>query len=232
VISAVQHRQINTQITEDSLTSSVFDHLLLFPDELFYKIIKESCYNNSLPEIIGNIESYEFWPHWDAADTKNANYIEPDLFLRFDNFDIIVEAKREPNQQNPTQWKNEFIAYMNEYAEDKKEVFLLAIGGINNENEENISIDDYGKINVNVVKCRWISVLETLTNVLNELEQSSYVNNNNLKRIVSLTIKALELHNYIYIKIKWLEDLVGKYDIDYNNSLVELNKWRIENGRV
>ncbi|GHV73430.1 hypothetical protein AGMMS49940_07320 [Spirochaetia bacterium] len=224
MISALQYGKISTQIIEDSLTSSVFDHLLLFPDELFYKIIKESCYNNSLPEIIGDIDYYEFWPHWDATNTTRTSYIEPDLFLRFDNFDLIIEAKRwDHNQQYLTQWKNEFIAYKNEYAEEDKDVFLLAIGGINNEDEENIMIDDYGKITI--IKCRWSGILETLTNILNELEQSYYVNNNNIKRIVLLTINALELHGYI--KVKWFDDLVGKYNIDYYNNLVLLNNWRI-----
>jgi hypothetical protein len=224
MISALQHRKIDIQIIEDSLTSSVFDLLLLFPDELFYRIIKESCYNNSLPGTIGSINSVEFWPHWDAMNTTNTNYIEPDIFLRFNDFDLIIEAKRwDNNQQYLPQWENEFIAYINEYKEDKKNVFLLAIGGINNEDEEKISIDGCGEINI--IKSRWNNILEVLTNILNELERSNYINNNNLKRLVLLTINALELHGYI--KIKWFDDLINKFNIDYNNSLITINKWRL-----
>jgi DNA-directed RNA polymerase specialized sigma54-like protein len=225
MISALQNGKISTQIIEDSLTSSVFDHLLLFPDDLFYRILKNSCYKNSLPETIGNIESYEYWPHWDATNTTRTSYIEPDLFLRFDGFDLIVEAKRwDYNQQYLTQWKNEFIGYKNEYNEAEKNVFLLAIGGINNEEEESINVENYGSINI--IKCRWNRILE----VLNELDQCYYINNNNFRRIALIIISALELHGYI--KINWLDDLIDKYRIDYDNSLSALNNWREKDGWI
>jgi len=175
-----------------------------------------------MPEIIGNIESFEFWPHWDATNTKRTSYIEPDIFLRFDNFDLIIEAKRwDNNQQYLTQWENEFIAYKNEYAEDEKDVFLLAIGGINNEDEEEISVEGYGEIKI--IKCRWNSVLEILINIQSELEGSYYINNNNLKRLVLLTMNALELHGYI--KIKWLDDLIDHFSIDYDKSKMTIKEW-------
>jgi hypothetical protein len=201
----------------------------LFPDDLFYRILKKSCYKNSFPETIGNIESYEYWPHWDAANVTRTNYIEPDLFLRFDKFDLIVEAKRwDHNQQYLTQWKNEFIGYRNEYKEDKKDVFLLAIGGINNEDEENINVENYGSINV--IKCRWNRVLEVLIEILSEIDRCYYINNNDLKRIALIIISALKLHGYI--KIDWLDDLVDKYRIDYDNSLSALNNWRGKDGWI
>jgi hypothetical protein len=224
MISALQYGKINTQIIEDSLTSSVFDLLLLFPADLFYRVLKNSCYNNSLPKFIGNIETYEFWPHWDAKNTTRTSYIEPDLFLRFNNFDLIIEAKRwDNNQQYLSQWKNEYIAYMNEYSEDGKDVFLLAIGGINDENEESITVENYGTITI--VKCRWSILLDTLTNLVRELDQNYYVNNRYLMHTANLIITALELHGYI--KIKWLEDLANKFIIDYDNSMTVINNWRV-----
>ena len=224
MISAVQYGKINTQRIEDSLTSSVFDHLFLFPDDLFYSVLRNSCYSNSLPEFMGNIEKHEFWPQWDASKTTRTSYIEPDLFIRFNDFDLIIEAKRwDNNQQYLLQWKNEYIAYMNEYAEDEKKVFILAIGGINDENEENITVQDYGTIKV--VKCRWRVILDTLTDLVSELEKNYYVNNNYLMRIANITITALELHGYI--KIKWLKDIVNNYKIDYNNSMSSIENWRI-----
>jgi hypothetical protein len=106
MVSSIQYGKANISLKEDTLTSSVFDYLLLLPDSLFWEIIKKSCYQNNLPGNISFIESYEFWPHWDSENTTKTNYIEPDMFIRFDNFDLIIEAKRwDNNQQYITQWK-------------------------------------------------------------------------------------------------------------------------------
>jgi hypothetical protein len=193
---------------------------------MFWKIIKKSCFGNSLPENINGINEYEFWPHWDATGTTKSIYVEPDIFIRFKNFDLIIEAKRwDNNQQYQTQWRNEFIGYKNKYREDERDVFLLAIGGINNKEEETINVENYGLLKI--VKCRWNRLLDKLLEVLNEMEQCYYINNDNLKRIVYIIISALELHGYI--KIKWMNDLVNKYRIDYDSSFSTLNKWRMQN---
>jgi hypothetical protein len=110
MISSIQYGKVSVTLKEDTLTSSVFDNLLLLPDNLFWNVIKKSCYQNKLPDSINSVESYEFWPHWDPENTNKTNYVEPDMFIRFDNFDLIIEAKRwDNNQQYITQWKNEFI---------------------------------------------------------------------------------------------------------------------------
>jgi LPXTG-motif cell wall-anchored protein len=46
-----------------------------------------------LPFNSGRLLSFDFWPHWDKTGTDNTNYVEPDLFIKFDEFDVIIEAK-------------------------------------------------------------------------------------------------------------------------------------------
>lgn len=76
---------------EDPKTSTVFESMLMLPDELFWKILRRACFNNdNLPLVAGKIESYEFWPHWDPTKTTNTNLVEPDLFIRFQLFDVII----------------------------------------------------------------------------------------------------------------------------------------------
>ena len=81
-----------------------------------------------------------FWDKWDATNTTNTNYVEPDVFMRFENIDIILEAKRyDNNQQNPDQMKNELIAYCNEFFSEQKELIFIQVGGIfSTENEEDL----------------------------------------------------------------------------------------------
>lgn len=157
--------------SEDSLTSSVLGHLFYLPPSLLWRVIRSAV--PSLSECLTGpcpvVKSYEFWPHWDATGTRNVLYIEPDVFIRTDRFDLLVEAKRfDYDQQDPAQWRDQFLAYQNEHGHEGKEVALLAVGGIywGEEEATHIALDcgDRGMIRHTVHKCRWqnllVSVLE------------------------------------------------------------------------
>ncbi|MFA6290075.1 MAG: hypothetical protein WC661_22035 [Opitutaceae bacterium] len=90
---------------EDSLTAAVFTHLLHLPVELFWRILRDACYTCRLPENSGEVLDAAFWPAWDAAGTNNSARVIPDLFLRFTEFDLIIEAKRwDDSMQDKHQW--------------------------------------------------------------------------------------------------------------------------------
>ena len=136
MVSSVQFGKANIGLKEDTLTSTVFDYLLMLPNDLFWNIIKKSCFQNNLPETINSIESYEYWPHWDSENTTNKIFIEPDLFIRFDNFDLIIEAKRrDDSQQYLEQWKNEFSPLLfDPIPLSLEEVFIYEPGGADHAN--------------------------------------------------------------------------------------------------
>src|SRR5712671_1413367 len=93
---------------EDSLTAAVFSHLLHLPSEVFWQILRNACHTTALPQYAGEPRSVEFWPKWNADGTHNSSYVEPDVFIRFASFDLIIEAKREDEyQQHRGQWENE-----------------------------------------------------------------------------------------------------------------------------
>ena len=93
---------------EDPKTSSVFETLLMLPDELLWEVLRAACFDNdNLPMVSGQIEDYEFWPHWDSANTSNTKLVEPDVFIRFQSFDLIIEAKYRDNYgQYSQQWED------------------------------------------------------------------------------------------------------------------------------
>lgn len=122
---------------EDSLTSSVFERLALLSDEHLWWVLRNACDKQALaakplPEDVGKLEKIEFWPSWnpDLQLERNNQRVEPDVFLRFEELDIIVEAKRHDfaQLQNEEQWQNEFGAWFQEFQTDRP-VLLLAIGG-------------------------------------------------------------------------------------------------------
>src|SRR5438552_1575411 len=101
---------------EDSLMAAVFSHLLHLPFTIFWHILRDACYGTGLPAVVGEPKIIALWPKWDPQGTRNSSYVEPDLFLRFEDFDLIIEAKRwDQGMQSRNQWEDQLTAYANEY---------------------------------------------------------------------------------------------------------------------
>ncbi len=192
--------------SEDSLTSTIFGSLFYLPVELFWQIINKSCYITSLTDDNPKIVSFDFWPHWSGSESYNSRLVEPDVFIRTKNLDIIVEAKKYDNAASPQkldQWQNEFQGYLNEYGEDSKRVILLAIGGIENVLPEPVNIKDKS---ITIIKCRWINILQEVKRTVNNLEKSKGLLNNIDSSLIILNdiIKGFYIHGYL--SGAWLED--------------------------
>ena len=215
MFSAIMKRKHDVEVKEDSITSSVFDTLLLLPDELFWEILKSSCYDNdSLPPEAGKIEYYEFWPHWDSEGTENEKHVEPDLYIQFEKFDIIIEAKKEYNLQSKVQWEKEVVSYMNEYAENEKSAYLIAIDGILNEESEEVQTKAYGKFRV--FKSKWSTILDVCTEKLQGNSEDHQ------KRLMSVVVEYLQF--YGFLKYIWLDEIINErmQNIEYNDDTVIL----------
>lgn len=182
--------------SEDSLTSTIFGTLRYLPNELFWRVLLNSCYNCPINKGENIIESFEYWAHWNAANATNANFIEPDLFIRTSKFDLIVEAKRyDHNQQYELQWLNEIQGYLNHYREDNKQVYLLAVGGISNEAVEMLQVEN---VKYCIIKSRWIRILKEVKILKNEVEKNAinFVNADLLLTILEDLIIGFRIHGY------------------------------------
>lgn len=190
---------------EDPKTSTVFESMLMLPDELFWKILRRACFNNdNLPLVAGKIESYEFWPHWDPTKTTNSNLVEPDLFIRFQLFDVIIEAKySDGGGQYFQQWKNEIQAYNNEYGDENKLVYFVAVGGNADKHTESVKLTR----DVTVNKCTWLSLLIQVAQYREELCGLSFRTdeNSSLLRILELIELGFNIHR-VY-NIHWFNEL-------------------------
>jgi hypothetical protein len=189
----VHWRQLFTT-SEDSLTSTILGTLFYLPVELVWHILNRSCSAEDAVSGCPRITSVEFWPHWDSGHTGNANFVEPDVFIRTRDIDLIIEAKRH-GQQSPGQWRNQLQAYLNEYERDNKKVLLIALDGISNELPETIDVD--GK-NFQVLKCRWIGILNEIKSVARELENGKGLLNYNdsILNILNDLILGFGIHGY------------------------------------
>lgn len=168
---------------EDAKTSSIIGNLLHLPTDLFWEIMlcataSTDKHSHSLPKVgeTGEILDYEFWPSWRLIEK-----VEPDVFISFENFDLIIELKvNDYNQQKSWQWKREFDAYRQQYPNETKNVYLIAISGKTEETLEN------------VFQCSWQSILESVVNT-----RQNYKNNqatDNLVRVLDDIITAFSFH--------------------------------------
>lgn len=208
MISSMLHRK---QGGEDQTTSSVFDYIFLLPDPLPWQILCDSVYGE-LP-VKGETGTLQYddcalWPHWDRTGiASHTNYIEPDVFFRFDNLDVIGEAKLPGNIQNVGQWRNQIIAYHNEYCDERKSVILLAIDGLGGKTESEpvtVKCQNGDEKTVTVVKTDWPRIREALEKQRKEKRSDEPVNLM-VTRIVDVAIDWLNCFGFF--KMAWLDEL-------------------------
>jgi hypothetical protein len=205
-------------LNEDQLSSLVFDLLKYLPTEIFYKILKESLYQDKLPKISGNILNFSFWEKWNPDNTTNIKFVEPDIFVRFDNFDIILEAKRyNENQQYKDQLVNQIQSYFNEFSVDNKELIYVQVGGLYSKTNE----DNFGDKEIKICKTDWSKILNSIVKMKDNLEILNLDSSQSSIRILNDLIKGFSLFNFN--KILWLESLESKNKINTNINLFTRN---------
>lgn len=108
---------------EDVLTATIFERLAYLPDELF-----DAVMSDLLGQPFGALQEVEYWPSWHL---ENCTRVEPDVVLRGDNCQVLIEAKRYDHvrQQSTEQLANELLAgWHGEHLDDQ--CILLTLGGL------------------------------------------------------------------------------------------------------
>ena len=129
--------------------------------------------------------------------------VEPDVFIRFQALDVIIEAKYCDNGgQYSQQWEKEIIAYRNEYGDDKP-VYFIAVGGNAEKATEAVSVAK----DVYVNKCTWLSLLIQITKLRNEYERLPMITTDlsSVIRLLNLIELAFNVHG-VY-NIRWFDEI-------------------------
>lgn len=189
--------------SEDSLTASVFSTLLHLPIIEFWQLLRKACPAAALPDCVSEPDSIEYWPKWEATDTANTSYVEPDVFIRFPEFDLIVEAKRgDIGSQHKSQWQNEVQSYCNVYGTEGREVRLIALGGIWDIQDESVPIPASASNAGTERRCpvhmaEWRRLLEAITDERRRLREESPSGNDQARmRILTDAIHFLDVHGF------------------------------------
>ncbi len=149
-------KKSNGDFNEDFKTYATIGQLRYLPTDLFWHLLRASSVSPELlPATAGKLEAFEMWPSWNPTATSNTTRVEPDVLIRFSDFDLIIEVKKTDSKgQTRQQWENEITAYHNTYGFDKK-IMLLALGG--NSNLDSNTGED-GQIH----KATWMKLLQAV----------------------------------------------------------------------
>ncbi|MCB1206328.1 MAG: hypothetical protein KDN18_18855 [Verrucomicrobiae bacterium] len=193
---------------EDSLTASVFSTLLHLPVNEFWQLLRKACPAADLPVYVGEPDSIEFWPKWDASGTANTNYVEPDVFIRFPEFDLIVEAKRgDIGSQHQSQWLNEVQSYCNVYGSEDREVRLMALGGVWNIRDESVPLPASVSNAETERRCpvhmaEWRRLLEAITDERRRQRGESPSGDGKARvRILTDAIHFFDVHGFVPLRL-------------------------------
>ena len=190
---------------EDTLTASVLGHLLHLPIEIFWELLRTSCDGHDLPAECGVSVEVEPWPKWPAEGTTNTSYVEPDIFLRFKDFDLIIEAKRwDHEMQYENQWSNQLIAYHRQFGQEEKPSYYLALGGLGTFGLEEFR-DAESRTSL-IHKVRWQSILTQSQRFLRRLDTAPFSSSQDRShvRILSDLIDLFAVHGFS--TGRWFED--------------------------
>ena len=129
MLQAVIHNKSTVDICEDTLTSSVIGVMQFLPDDLFWSLLAESCGTLSqLPKTAGRIIKITFWPKF-FDNTFNSKYVEPDVWIEAEDYNIIIEAKKtDCGGQYEEQWKKEITA-IKKKVNNNKAIIFISLGG-------------------------------------------------------------------------------------------------------
>lgn len=205
---------------EDALTSSVFERLFYLPKELLHQIVYNALFQE-IPNLdLTQIETVEFWPKWNAEQTGNARYVEPDVFIQTRNQVIIIEAKRyDKDQQSKGQWKNELIGFNNEYIDNQKELVFIALGGLRSKRPETVNVNN---LEITVHKCSWRGILQAVLSAKNQIEISGSLLSSTWAITNILEDIIVVFRMFGYSTAPWFEDFIKPNYLE-SSSIEKLN---------
>lgn len=183
---------------EDFKTSSSIGLLQYLPDDVFWNIMRNCCVGFTTTDF-GKIESFNFWAHNDPTGTRNTNYVEPDVWIETEKYDVIIEVKKKDENgeysQSIEQWEDQVQSVKNEQNNNdyEKPIILIALGGNDVMQPENA-------LNSPVYKASWYNLMNAVVK-----ERDAQSDNGYIFRILDDVVELFARQGVM--KIEWLNTL-------------------------
>ena len=191
-------RQLYQQ-REDLLSAAFFSRFTYLSGLLQHKLLKSWLG-------IGDFTSFEgvdFWPRYELSEDDNRAFVEPDILLRFEDCDVLIEVKPPlGGNQYYEQWQLEIKGYFAQDEDQVKDLYFLAIGrvgdALDNLNEGAIHMRYPQYQNASVKEWKPIAVQLRTLSLSGELEAQD-------SRIVDDMLNALTLYGVRSRELKWAD---------------------------
>ncbi|ELB2935341.1 hypothetical protein QNE58_000546 [Vibrio alginolyticus] len=121
------------KVREDLLTSTVFERFAYLSESLQFQLLEFFFEGKvtAFAEIFGSFITIDYWPRYTFEEKGHTRQVEPDLIIRFEKANLIVEVKPpEGGDQYFEQWKREVASFIQSDGHNKLSLHFLAIGRI------------------------------------------------------------------------------------------------------
>ncbi|MGF1690088.1 hypothetical protein [Photobacterium kagoshimensis] len=192
---------------EDLLTSTFFERFAYLSDDVQTQILA-SCFSLSPDDFqakFGVFQSIDYWPRYELGEGGESRQVEPDLVIRFELCNLIVEVKPPAGgDQYYDQWQREVDSFLQSDEREALPLYFLAIGRIDTRNalqwgkllkEQHLELELVGAT-------KWQAVTDVLVKLINEGVSRTD------KRILSDMLEGLALYGLKTNNFKWC-DLVN-----------------------
>tara|TARA_R110001592_G_scaffold319321_1_gene596860 strand:- start:8265 stop:8972 length:708 start_codon:yes stop_codon:yes gene_type:complete len=205
------------QNREDLLTAAFFSRFTYLSGLLQHRLLKS--WLGGVGDFT-EFKSIDYWPQYDLKNNPDRKFVEPDLLIRFENCDVLVEVKPpEGGDQYLDQWQLEIEGYYQQ-EDHTKALYFLAIGRVGN-----ILADlDVAELKVKHPKFQAASAIEwkPIASQLRKLLLSGELDAQD-SRVVKDISKALLLYSVHAHDLHW--DDLYKLSTEQSLSLDALAAW-------
>ncbi len=204
--SSVSWRQL-FKTHEDLMTAAIFGRFSYLSANIQSRLLQTwlKCGDD-----FSDFKDIEFWPTYSLNSGNTNCLVEPDLILRFEHCNIIVEVKPPAGgNQYFEQWQREIHSFLQAEGDIEKPLYFLALGRINKNDANNwakLLIDtcnDNAPSNSssNLIKVAALKWQEIADNFI-DLTRQATTHNPDL-RIMNDIIEVLKLYNLKTAQFKW-----------------------------
>lgn len=191
------------QLREDLLTAAIFSRWAYLSSKTQNILMRQWFGVNADCEFdFSTLVDIHFWPQYDLSEVDGRSFVEPDVLIQFDDFDVLIEVKPPlGGDQYLEQWRSEIAGYFNSNENEGKPLLFLAVGRLDKVPEiwrEAIMKVDDGREPVIINAIKWKSVAESIFYLIDGGGLSMQDN-----RVLADMLTALELYGVRGHDYKW-----------------------------
>ncbi|MGF1906989.1 hypothetical protein [Aliivibrio salmonicida] len=192
---------------EDLLTSTFFERFAYLSDLAQMQILAD-CFTLLTDEFkatFGGFQFIDYWPRYTLKEGDESRQVEPDLVIRFELCNLIVEVKPpEGGDQYYEQWQREIASFIQSDERNELPLHFLAIGRIEVDNATKWaeSLKQSYLCLKTVGATKWQAVTDSLVKLVDSDEISPTD-----RRVLNDMLEALALYGLKINNFEW-NDLI------------------------